>query len=90
MVNGYTDSSFQIVRDNSASQSGFMFGLNEGVVSWKSSKQATVADSTMEVEYIAACEEAKEAVCIKISSQGLVWFHQSQIPSIFIAITMEV
>ena len=74
MVNGYTNSSFQTDRDNSASQSGFVFCLNEGAVSWKSSKQATVADSTMDDEYIAACEIAKEAVWIRnlITELGMV------------------
>ena len=39
--------------------------LNGGAVSWKNSKQETVADSTTESEYIAATEAAKEAVWIK-------------------------
>ena len=60
VVKGYTDSSFQTYKDDSISQSGFVFCLNGGAVSWKSSKQETVADSTMEAEYIAACEAAKE------------------------------
>ena len=34
-------------------------------MSWKSSKQDTVANSTTESEYLAACETAKEAVWIK-------------------------
>ena len=34
-------------------------------MSWMSSKQDTVGDSTREVEYIAACEVAKEGVLIR-------------------------
>nr|GEY22046.1 hypothetical protein [Tanacetum cinerariifolium] len=33
-----------------------------GAVTWKSSKQDTVIDSTCESEYIAACEASKEAI----------------------------
>ena len=42
-----------------------MFKVNGGAVSWKSSKQETVADSTTEAEYIAASEAAKEGVWIR-------------------------
>ncbi|KAL4302115.1 hypothetical protein GQ457_10G009760 [Hibiscus cannabinus] len=66
-IKGYTDASFQTDKDDSRSQSGFVFCLNGGAVSWKSSKQDTVADSTTEAEYIAASEAAKEAVWIKKS-----------------------
>ena len=51
-----------------------MFILNGGAVSWKSSKQDTVADSTTEVEYMAAAEAAKEGVWMKdfITELGVV------------------
>ena len=58
-VTGYTDASFQTDKDDSKSQSGYIFCLNNGAVSWKSSKQETVADSTTEAEYIAAAKQQK-------------------------------
>ena len=64
-VAGYADASFQSDCDDYKSQSGYVFTLNGGAVSWNSSKQATTADSTTEAEYIAASEAAKEAVWIK-------------------------
>ncbi|KAL9225966.1 hypothetical protein vseg_001835 [Gypsophila vaccaria] len=68
---GYTDASFQIDRDDSKSQSGFVFTLNGAAVSWKSSKQSVIADSTTESEYIAASEAAKEAIWMRNFLQGL-------------------
>ena len=44
VVNGYTDASFQSDKDDFRLQSGYVFCLNGGVVSWKSSKQNTAAD----------------------------------------------
>ena len=58
VVMGYTDASFQTDKDDSKSHSGYVFTINGGAVSWKSSKQETVADSTTEAEYIAASEAA--------------------------------
>jgi hypothetical protein len=51
-----------------------VFYLNGGVVSWKSSKQDTIADLTMEAEYIATSKATKEVVCIRnfISELGVV------------------
>jgi len=68
---GYTDASFQTDRDDSKSQSGFVFTLNGAAVSWKSSKQSVTADSTTESEYIAASEAAKEAIWMRQFLQGL-------------------
>ena len=65
VVNGYTDASFQSDKDDFRSQSGYVFCLNGGAVSWKSSKQSTIANSTTEAEYIATSDAAKEAVWIK-------------------------
>ncbi|KAK8613067.1 hypothetical protein V6N13_104389 [Hibiscus sabdariffa] len=74
---------FQTDKDDSRSQSGFVFCLNGGAVSWKSSKQDTIADSTTEAEYIVASEAANEAVWIKKFITGL-WV----IPSISDAVDL--
>jgi hypothetical protein len=50
VVRGYIDASFQIDHDDLRSQSGFVFVLNGGAVSWKSSKQETTTDSTTDAE----------------------------------------
>jgi hypothetical protein len=74
IVTGYNNASFQTDADDFKSQSSFVFCLNEGVVSWKSSKQDTVADLMMEAKYIAASEATKEAVWIRnfVSKLGVV------------------
>ena len=65
VVNGYTDASFQTDTDDSQSQSGYVFTINGGAISWKSSKQETVTDSTAEAEYIAASGATKEGVWMR-------------------------
>ena len=45
--------------------------MNGGTISWRSSKQETVADSTTKSEYIAASEAAKEGVWIRNYINGL-------------------
>ncbi|GKA91205.1 hypothetical protein Tco_0813075 [Tanacetum coccineum] len=73
-VTGYSDASWQTDKDDSRSQFGWVFLLNRGAVTWKSSKQDTVADSTCEADYIAACEASKEAIWMKnfIGDLGVV------------------
>ena len=62
VVRGYVDASFATDPDDSKSQTGYMFTLNGGAVSWCTSKQSVVAGSTCEAEYIAASEAANEGV----------------------------
>ncbi|CAA0827399.1 cysteine-rich RLK (RECEPTOR-like protein kinase) 8, partial [Striga hermonthica] len=62
---GYSDSDFQSDRDESKSTSSYVFTLGGGAISWRSAKQKCVADSTMEAEYIAASEAAKEAIWLR-------------------------
>ncbi|GJT72270.1 retrotransposon protein, putative, ty1-copia subclass [Tanacetum coccineum] len=49
----YCDAGFKTDRDDTKSQTGYVFVLNEGAVDWKSSKQSTTAMSATEAEYIA-------------------------------------
>jgi hypothetical protein len=73
-VRCYTDASFQTDRDDSRSQSGYVFVMNGGAITWKSSKQKVVAQSITEAEYIAASKAAQEAAWMKkfISDLGII------------------
>src|SRR6266699_1755735 len=61
----YVDASFDTDPDDSKSQSGYVFVMNGGAVSWRSSKQPVVAGSTTEAEYIAASKAAHEAIWMR-------------------------
>ena len=65
VVDGYVDASFDTDLDASKSQTGYVFILNGGAVSWCSSKKSVVAGSTCEAEYIAASEATNEGVWMK-------------------------
>ncbi|KAA0049624.1 gag/pol protein [Cucumis melo var. makuwa] len=65
ILTGYTDSNFQTDKDSRKSMSGSMFTLNGEAVVWRSIKQECIVDSTMETEYVAACDAAKEAVWLR-------------------------
>ena len=56
VVDGYVDASFDTDPDDSKSQTGYVIILNDGAISWCSSKQSVVAESTCEAEYIATSE----------------------------------
>ena len=64
-VKGYVDTSLGSDLDDSKSQTGYVFMLNGGAISWRSSKQSVVAQSIMESEYIATCEASNEAMWLK-------------------------
>jgi hypothetical protein len=74
VVKGYTIASFVTDLDDSKSQSGYMFTLNGGAFSWKSSKQGTIMESTTEEEYILTLEAPKVSVWIKKFMIELVLF----------------
>ena len=62
---GYIDSDFQGDIDSRNPTYVYVFTLNGGAICWRSVKQTCVADSTTEVEYVAASEAAKEVVWLK-------------------------
>ena len=59
---GYIDSDFQLDKDAIKSTSGFVFIIRSEAISWRSVNQSCVDDSTMEDDYVATSEEAKEVV----------------------------
>lgn len=64
-LTGFVDSDFAGYEDSRRSTTGWVFTLAGGPVSWSSQRQKTVATSTMDAEYIAGAEAAKEAVWIR-------------------------
>ena len=55
---GYIDSDLESDLDFRKSTSRCIFTLGGGAITWRSVKQSCIVDSTMEAEYVAACEAA--------------------------------
>ena len=51
-VKGYVDASLDTDPDDLMSQNGYVFFMNGGVMKWRSGNHSTVAQSTMQSEYI--------------------------------------
>ena len=49
-------------KDDRKSQTGYVFMINNGPVSWTSHKQTSVALSTMEAEYMSLSDVSREAI----------------------------
>jgi hypothetical protein len=64
-VKGYVDAIFNTDPDNSKSQTGYVFMLSGGPMSWRSCKQELVAQSTMESEYMAASDATSEGAWLR-------------------------
>ena len=81
---GHTDSDFQLDLDFRKYTSICVFTLGGGAKSWRSVKQSCIVGSTMEDEYVAACEVAKESISLKkfLSDLGVV--RMEQVPITFI------
>ncbi|GKD27672.1 hypothetical protein Tco_1233886 [Tanacetum coccineum] len=70
-VSCYADASFQIDKDDTKSQTGYVFILNGGAVDWKNAKQSTAAMFSTEAEYIVVVEASMEAVWMRKFIDGL-------------------
>ena len=59
---GYVDADYASDPDSRRSVTGYMFMLAGSPISWQSRQQSSVALSTMEAEYMAACSATQEAL----------------------------
>ena len=66
LVQGYSDSDWAEDRKSQKSNSGFIFILNGGLVSWCSKRQPTVALSSTKAKYIALILAAKKATWLQL------------------------
>ena len=64
-VRGYCDASYRQCQFSAKSITGWVTTVGGTALSWKYQKQSTVAQSTAESEYIAACSVSKECVYLK-------------------------
>jgi hypothetical protein len=68
---GYTDSDWDGSASYRKNTSGCCFSLGSAMTSWQSRKQSSVALSTIEAEYIAACSANHEAMWLQKLLIGL-------------------
>ncbi len=64
-LQGYVDADWGSNPNGRKSQSGYLFTLRGGVISWASKKQSVVALSSTEAEYVAASLVNQEAVWLR-------------------------
>jgi hypothetical protein len=71
VVLGYCDADWGASIDDRRSVSGTLFNVAGGAVTWQAQRQKSVALSTVEAEYMASCQAAKDAVWLRAFLVGL-------------------
>ena len=77
---GYTDASYGDCLDTRRSTSAYVFLLNSGPISWSTKRQASVATSTAEAEYMGECYAGKEAVFLANALKSLGYGVNGPVP----------
>ena len=62
---GWVDADYAGCLDTRRSTTGYLFKLHDSPIAWSSKRQATVATSTTEAEYIALAEGCREATWLR-------------------------
>ena len=79
VIKGYCDASYASCNATAKSVTGWVTTVGGTALSWKSQKQSTVALSTAESEYMAACSVSKECCYLKSILQELQFPNQINI-----------
>jgi hypothetical protein len=70
-IHSFVDADWAGDLDRRGSTSGYVFNLFGGAISWMNKRQAVVARSTIEDEYMAATHSSKEEVWLQIFSSDI-------------------
>jgi hypothetical protein len=62
---GYADADWEGDLDERKTTYGYVFSLNNGVISWSSKKHCCISLSTMEAEFVAFSAAVQEAVWLR-------------------------
>lgn len=65
ILNGYADANWAEDRFDRKSNSGYVFQLNGGTISWACRKQTCVSLSSTEAEFVALSEACKEVIWLR-------------------------
>lgn len=76
---GYSDADFANDTETRRSTTGYVFIKNGAAITWSSQRQQTVALSTTEAEFMAACAATKEAIWLKQLLLDLSEFKQESV-----------